>query len=57
MLFARLSSSSPTSALTLAAAALMRPSQWITGAGTGWPEILKFSTAFVVSPPQSSLMA
>ncbi len=50
-------SSSPSSPLTLAAAALRRPSQWITGGGTGWPEILKFSTAFVVSPPQSSLMA
>ena len=46
-------SSSPSSALARAAAAFSRPSQWITGAGIGWPEILKFSTAFVVSPPQS----
>ncbi len=46
-------SSSPRSALARAAAAFRRPSQWITGDGTGCPEIWKFSTAFVVSPPQS----
>jgi hypothetical protein len=46
-------SSWPSSALVRAAAALIRPSQWITGPGIGWPEIWKFSTAFVVSPPQS----
>ncbi len=50
---ARSESSLPSSAFARAAAALRRPSQWITGAGTGWPEIRKFSTAFVVSPPQS----
>ena len=46
-------SSLPSSALTRAAAPLIRPSQWITGAGIGLPETGKFSTAFVVSPPQS----
>ena len=50
-------SSSPNSALARAAAAFRRPSQWITGGGTGCPEIWKFSTAFVVSAPQSSLIA
>jgi hypothetical protein len=29
----------------------MRPSQWITEAGTGSPEIGKFSIALRVSPP------
>ena len=47
------SSSSPSSALVRAAAALMRPSQWMTDAGTCSPEIWKFSTAFDVSLPQS----
>ena len=42
-------SSLPSSALTRAAAALIRPSQWITGAGIGCPETGKFSTAFAVS--------
>src|SRR4051794_2720262 len=46
-------SSSSSSALTLAAVPLMRPSQWMTGSGTVSPEIWKFSTAFVVSPPHS----
>jgi len=46
-------SSSSSSALTRAAAPLMRPSQWITPAGTGSPEIGKFPIALVVSPPQS----
>ena len=36
----------PSSALTRAAAALIRPSQWTTGAGIGCPETGKFSTAF-----------
>src|SRR5690348_11129289 len=48
------SSSSPSSALTCAAAPLIRPSQRATGAGIGSPEIGKFTTAFAVSPPQSS---
>ena len=38
-----------------AAAALIRPSQWTTGAGIGSPETGKFSTAFRVSPPHSSV--
>ena len=42
----------PRSALALAAAAFSRPSQWITGGGTGWPEIWKFSTAFVSHLPR-----
>ncbi len=42
---------SPSSPLTRAAAALMRPSQWMTETGTGSPEIVKFSTAFAVSSP------
>ena len=46
-------SSSPSSALTRAAAALIRPSQRATGTGIGSPETGKFPTAFVVSPPQS----
>ena len=50
---ARSESSWPRSAFARAAAAFSRPSQWITGAGTGCPEMRKFSTAFVVSPPQS----
>ena len=36
-----------------AAAPLRRPSQRTTGTGTGSPETGKFSTALVVSPPQS----
>ena len=36
-----------------AAAALIRPSQWITDAGTRSPDTGKFSTALAVSPPQS----
>ena len=51
---ARSESSSPSSAFARAAAALMRPSQRITGSGTGSPETGKFSTAFCVSVPQSS---
>ena len=49
--FAVFASSRPRSPLTTAAAPLMRPSQWMTSAGTGSPEILKFATAFAVSPP------
>src|SRR3954469_7491666 len=51
---ARSWSSRPRSALTRAAVALMRPSQWMTGTGIGWPDTGKLATAFVVSPPQSS---
>ncbi len=47
-------SSSPSSAFTLAASALMRPSQRTTGVGTRSPDTGKFATAFVVSDPQSS---
>ena len=50
---ARSWSSSPSSALTRAAAPLIRPSQCRTGAGTVSPEMGKFETALVVSPPQS----
>ena len=50
-------SSSPSSAFTRAAAALIRPSQRTTGTGIGSPETGKFSTAFRVSPPQSSFGA
>ena len=50
-------SSSPRSAFTRAAAALIRPSQRTTGTGIVSPETGKFSTAFTVSPPQSSLGA
>src|SRR3954447_12143887 len=50
---ARSRSSLPSSAFVRAAAALMRPSQRTTPAGTRSPETGKFSTAFVVSPPQS----
>src|SRR4051794_5566679 len=50
---ARSPSSSPSSALTRAAAPLMRPSQRTTETGTRSPEIGKLSTALVVSPPQS----
>src|SRR4051812_27015558 len=46
-------SSLPSSALVRAAAALIRPSQWMTPAGTRSPETGKLSTAFVVSPPHS----
>ena len=35
-------------------AALIRPSQWTTGAGIGCPETGKLETALAVSPPQSS---
>src|SRR5207342_3368608 len=48
-------SSRPRSAFTRAAAALMRPSQWTTDAGMGSPETGKFSTAFRVSAPHSSV--
>src|SRR5262245_25874449 len=47
-------SSRPRSAFARAAAPLMRPSQRATGTGIGSPETGKFTTAFVVSPPQSS---
>src|SRR5256714_11717498 len=50
---ARSRSSLPNSALVRADAALMRPSQRTTATGTRSPETGKFSTAFVVSPPQS----
>ncbi len=50
----RSASSCPSSALTRAAAALRRPSQRITGTGTGCPDTGKFSTALAVSGPQSS---
>ncbi len=53
MLSAMSESSFPRSALARAAAALMRPSALITGAGMGCPETGKFSTAFSVSEPQS----
>ena len=46
-------SSSPSSAFTRAAAALMRPSQCTTAAGIGSPETWKLATALSVSPPQS----
>ena len=36
-----------------AAAALMRPSQWMTDGGTRSPDTGKLSTALAVSPPQS----
>ena len=48
-------SSSPSSAFTRAAVPLMRPSQRTTGSGTRSPETGKFATAFVVSPPHSSV--
>ena len=51
---ARSASSSPSSPFTRAAAALMRPSQCSTGGGTRSPETGKFSTALLVSTPQSS---
>src|SRR5215210_5846412 len=47
-------SSSPSSPFTRAAAALMRPSQRTTGAGTRSPETGKLSTALRVSEPHSS---
>src|SRR3954449_12385799 len=47
-------SSSPRSAFTRAAAALIRPSQWITAPGIGSPLTGKFSTALRVSAPHSS---
>src|SRR2546429_359610 len=43
---ARSASRRPRSALTRAAAALIRPSHRITGVGTGCPETGKFSTAY-----------
>src|SRR3954452_21412157 len=52
---ARSASSSPSSAFARAAAAFSLPSQWITGAGIGWPEVWKFSTALDVSPPHRSV--
>ena len=48
-------SSRPSSAFTRAAAPLIRPSQRATWTGIGSPETGKFSTAFAVSPPHSSL--
>ena len=45
-------SSSPSSALTRAPAALIRPSQRATETGIGSPETGKLATAFSVSPPQ-----
>ena len=51
---ARSASSSPRSAFARAAAPLMRPSQRTTATGTRSPDTGKFSTAFRVSPPQSS---
>src|SRR4051794_18018508 len=51
---ARSPSSRPSSALTRAAVALMRPSQRMTGTGIGCPDTGKFATALFVSPPQSS---
>ena len=48
-------SSSPSSAFTRAAVPLMRPSQRTTGSGTRSPDTGKFATAFVVSPPHSSV--
>ena len=48
---ASLGSSLPRSAFARAAAPLMRPSQWMTEAGTVSPEMGKLSTAFLVSPP------
>src|SRR3954447_3206422 len=50
---ARSRSSLPSSALVRAAAALIRPSQRTTPTGIRSPETGKFSTALVVSPPQS----
>src|SRR3954453_23884790 len=47
-------SSRSRSALTRAAAPLIRPSQRATSTGIGSPETGKLPTAFVVSPPQSS---
>ena len=49
-------SSRPRSALTRAAAALMRPSQRTTPTGMGRPETGKLSIALRVSAPHSSLM-
>jgi hypothetical protein len=51
---ARSASSLPSSAFVRAAAALIRPSQCTTGAGTRSPDTGKFSTALRVSAPQSS---
>src|SRR5256714_8694113 len=45
--------SRPSSALTAAAAPLMRASQCTTGSGTVSPEMGKFSTALAVSVPHS----
>ena len=47
------SSNRPSSALTRAAAPLIRPSQRTTGTGIRSPETGKFATALVVSPPHS----
>ena len=47
------SSSNPSSALTRAAAPLIRPSQRTTGTGMCSPETGKLATALVVSPPHS----
>ena len=54
---ARSASSSPRSAFTRAAAALMRPSQRTTPTGIGRPETGKLSIALRVSAPHSSVMA
>src|SRR4051812_39985656 len=48
-------SSFPSATFARAAAALMRPSQWMTDGGTRSPDTGKFSTALRVSPPQSSV--
>ena len=50
---ARRLSSSPSSAFAAAEAPLIAASQCTTAIGTRSPEIGKFSTAFVVSPPHS----
>ena len=47
-------SRSPSSAFTRAASAFTRASQRTTGTGTRSPDTWKFSTALLVSAPQSS---
>ena len=49
-------SSSPSSAFTRAAAALMRPSQRATEVGMGSPETVKLAIALLVSSPQSCFL-
>ncbi len=51
---ARPASRRPSSPLTRAAAALIRPSHRATGTGIGSPETGKLAIALRVSPPQSS---